>query len=112
MPRKLLSANPIALPLAAAYLLAYLGWQLAGRPGDASLIGDLAILPPTIGAGIACALAARATAGDRRLVWGWRLIALSIAAYTAGEIAQLFYEIRPGAYAFPSLADPLYLAFY
>ena len=48
MPRKLLSANPIALPLAVAYLLAYLAWQLAGRPGDATLIGDLAILPPTL----------------------------------------------------------------
>jgi diguanylate cyclase (GGDEF)-like protein len=112
MPRKLLSANPIALPLAAAYLLAYLGWQLAGRPGDASLIGDLAILPPTIGAALACALAARATAGEPRLVWGWRLIALSLTAYAAGEVAQLIYEIGPGAYTFPSLADPLYLAFY
>ena len=96
MPRKLLSANPIALPLAAAYLLAYLGWQLAGRPGDASLIGDLAILPPTIGAALACALAARATAGEPRLVRGWRLIALSLAAYAGGEVAQLIYEIGPG----------------
>src|ERR1700742_87233 len=112
MPRKLLSANPIALPLAVAYLLAYLAWQLAGRPGDATLIGDLAILPPTLGGALACALAARATADEPRLVWGWRLIALSLAAYAAGEVAQLIYEIGPGAYAFPSLADPLYLAFY
>ncbi|HEX4732577.1 MAG TPA: GGDEF domain-containing protein [Solirubrobacterales bacterium] len=112
MPRKLLRANPIAVPLAAAYLLAYLGWQLAGRPGDATLIGDLAIIPPSALAAVACGRAAQAVAEDRRLVWGWRLIGLAALAYVGGEIVQLVYELSPGEYTFPSLADPLYLAFY
>jgi diguanylate cyclase (GGDEF)-like protein len=112
MPRKLLKANPMVVPASIAYLLAYLAWQAAGRPGDATVIGDIAIIPPTALAVVACWRAAGAVAGDRRLVWGWRLIALASLAYMGGEIAQLIYEVTPGGYAFPSLADPPYLAFY
>jgi diguanylate cyclase (GGDEF)-like protein len=112
MPRKLLRANPILVPLAAVYLLVYLGWQLAGRPGDQILIGNLAIIPPTALAALAGRRAAQTVSGDRRLVIGWRLIGLAAVAYIGGEIAQLIYELSPGEYTFPSLADPLYLAFY
>jgi diguanylate cyclase (GGDEF)-like protein len=112
MPRKLLKANPFLGPAAAAYLCAYLAWQAAGTPGDATLIGNLAILPPTAIAVVACFRAAGAVAGDARLAWGWRLIGLATLSFMGGEIAQLIYELSPGEYAFPSLADPLYLAIY
>jgi diguanylate cyclase (GGDEF)-like protein len=112
MPRKLLKANPILVPASFAYLLAYLLWQAAGRPGDATLIGDLAIVFPTALATVACLRAAGAVGGDPRLARGWQLIALALLFFMGGEIAQLIYELTPGEFPFPSLADPLYLAFY
>ncbi len=112
MPDKLLKANPVVVPAAVAFLLAYLIWQVAGRPGDTTLIGDLAILMPTAVAALACARASGAVTGDPRLAKGWRLIGLSMLAYGCGEIVQMVYELTRGEYTFPSLADPLYLAFY
>src|ERR1700754_68885 len=100
-----------ALLLAAGLmLLAYLAWQLAGWGGErnAVLIGDLAIIPPTALAALACWAAARRCRRSR-VARGWLVLGLAIVAYLCGEVAQLIYELQPeGEYAFPSLADPLY----
>jgi diguanylate cyclase (GGDEF)-like protein len=112
MAAKLLRAHPVTAPLTAAYLLAYLAWQAAGSPGDTTLIGDLAIIPPTALAALACHGAAAAVAEDRRRAWGWRLIGLAVLAFLGGEITQLIYEWTPGEYPFPSFEDPFYLALY
>jgi diguanylate cyclase (GGDEF)-like protein len=112
MTRKALQARRIVTSLAVGYLVAYLFWQAAGAPGDAPLIGDLAIIPPTLLAVLACARAARSVGDERRLIWGWRLIALALLAFLGGEITQLIYELTPGEYPFPSLSDPFYLALY
>jgi diguanylate cyclase (GGDEF)-like protein len=107
-----LKANPLAGACAATYLAAYLGWQLAGTPGNARVIGDIAIIPPTALAVLACWRAAASVADDSRPAWGWRLIGLALLSFLGGEIAQLIYEWTPGEYPFPSLEDPFYLALY
>jgi len=101
------------LMTAAAMFAAYLAWQLTGLGGEGNsiLIGNIAIVPPTALAAVACWAAARRCERGR-VAYGWVVMGLAMVAYLLGEIAQLIYELNPGEYVFPSLADPFYLCFY
>jgi diguanylate cyclase (GGDEF)-like protein len=97
-----------------AFLAAYLVWQLGGWGGESerTVVGDVAIVPPTVFAAVWCWRAAARCGTVPRLRWGWRLVALGIGGYAVGEVVQLVYELRFDDFPFPSLADPAYLIFY
>lgn len=97
----------------AVYVLAYLAWQLlrSGGPDEQRIIGDLAFLPLTGFAAVCAWQAGGRCRTIAAMTRAWRLIALAVAFYGLGDIAQLCYEAGSGQPS-PSLSDPLYLAFY
>ena len=107
--RRLPDAGEFAL---AALVALYVAGELLGWPGvRREVAGDAIQL--AIGAEAAW-LAGRAwvrTRGTGRLSRAWGLVALALVAETAGQLAQLVEEAGHGA-AYPSPADPFYLAFY
>ena len=98
---------------AAALLVLYLSWQaLRWIPGTQQLVGGLLMFALSATAAAAAWAASRRAASSLRLRRAWRLVALAIAAQAAGAVAQLIYEYVLHRRPYPTLADPLYLAFY
>jgi signal transduction histidine kinase len=96
-----------------AFLLLYVSWQLLGWiPGSRQNVGDLLLLPVDAGAALAAWWASRRCAPAGALRSFWRLLALALAAETLGDVVQAVYEVGFHSSPYPSLADPLYLAFY
>ncbi len=96
-----------------AYLLGYLLWQSFrwGGHADQALIGDAALVPPTV---LAVLLAWRA--GDRtaplpRLRSAWRIFALAILLAAVGHAIEVLYAAT-GSHRFPSIADVFFLISY
>ncbi len=97
----------------AAYLLAYVSWQLLGWiPGSKQEVGDLLLLPVDAAAVCAAWWASRRCAQAERLRALWRLMAIALAAELTGDVVQAVYEVGLHRSPYPSLADPFYLAFY
>jgi diguanylate cyclase (GGDEF)-like protein len=104
--------GPLAVAL--AMIAAYGSWQVfrwGGREHQA-LIGDLAFIPVN-GAAILLAWRAsqRADLG-RDTCRAWRLLAVALLFYMAGDLLQLFYEVGLHQRDYPSWADVAYLGFY
>src|SRR5437763_17172373 len=101
------------LAAASAFLSVYASW-LAFRwiPASQPLVGDLAFVPVNGSAAWAAWMAARRCASSPRLAGFWRLISLALVAYLLADVVQTAYEVALKAKPYPSLADPLYLAFY
>ena len=103
-----------ALAVALIMIVAYGLWQVfrwGGRQHQA-LIGDLAFIPPN---GAAALLAWRASRrGDlgHNACRAWRLLAIALILYMAGDLLQLFYEVGLHRKAYPTWADAAYLSFY
>ncbi len=103
----------IVLLLAALFAL-YLSWQLLRWiPGSRRGVGNLLILPVDVAAVCTALYGSRQCAGSERLRTFWRLMALALAAETAGDATQVLYEAGLGhSPPYPSAADAFYLAFY
>jgi two-component system cell cycle response regulator len=103
-------------PVAAAvlFMMVYGGWQVFRWGGLAhkQLIGDLFFVPVNAVAVIGAVRAGLRCRVDRKLLAGWLLIALALLSYLFGDVAQTVYEVVLHQKPYPSLADPLYLAFY
>lgn len=96
-----------------AFLLLYLSWQLLGWiPGRRAYVGDLLILAIDAAAVGAAWSASRRCVGSVRVRSFWRLMALALAAESIGDVVQAVYDVGLHTSPYPSLADPLYLAFY
>jgi signal transduction histidine kinase/CheY-like chemotaxis protein len=96
-----------------AYVLVYVSWQLFGWiPGSRQDVGDLLIVPVDAAAVCAAWWASRRCAQVERLRSFWRMMAIALAAEMIGDIVQAIYEVGFHSSAYPSLADPFYLAFY
>ncbi len=95
-----------------ALLLVYAGWQLfRWPPGHRELIGDVFFYPVDLAA-IAAAVAASRRCVDRpRVRSAWRLLALALGCYLAGDVTWTVYEFA-GSKPYPSVADAFYLLFY
>lgn len=108
------AAVRLALVLVCANLALNGAWHALhwGGPAHKALIGDLLFLPVNIAACVAALAAGRRCAGRPRLRSGWRLIALGLASYALADVVQTIYEVALGQKPYPSIADPLYLAFY
>jgi diguanylate cyclase (GGDEF)-like protein len=103
-----------ALAVAVAVMAAYGSWQVFrwGGRGHQALIGDVAFIPVN---GAAAALAWRASrrAGlGRNACRAWRLLAIALLLYLAGNLLQLGYEVGLHRRSYPTWADAAYLAFY
>ncbi|HWJ50794.1 MAG TPA: HAMP domain-containing sensor histidine kinase, partial [Solirubrobacteraceae bacterium] len=96
-----------------AFVLVYVSWQLFGWiPGSREHTGDLLILPAD-GAAIATSwYASRRCAEAGGLRTFWRLLTVALLAEALGDVVQATYDIGLRQAPYPSLADPLYLAFY
>ena len=102
-------------PMAAAMgalLVLYAGWQVFRWPaGHRELIGDVAFYPVDLAAIGAAWVASRRCIEKPRLRWAWRLMAIALALYLAGDVSgpsTRWWAARP----YPSAADVLYLLFY
>jgi diguanylate cyclase len=96
----------------AGLVAVYLSWQLLHwLPLRQELSGELLMLAISLYATGAAVCASRRAAGSPHVNHAWRLVALALLAQSAGTVAGLLY-LAAGVSAFPSLADPLYLAFY
>jgi hypothetical protein len=109
----------VASRAAAALLLcsgaAYLAWSLlpaSMRPGDATLISDIAFLPGSLMVAVLAWQAgsrAALSAASRR---AWRWIAVGYLLFWLGDAVWFALEIIARASPSPSLADACYLAYY
>ena len=96
----------------AGLVAVYLSWQLLHWiPLRQEVAGELLMLAISLYATGAAVGASRRAAGSPHVNRAWRLVALALLAQSAGTVAGLCY-LAAGVSAFPSLADPLYLAFY
>lgn len=95
-----------------AFLGVYFSWQLLRWiPAPRDLTGDLLLLAISGWAAGEAFAAARRTRASSPLTRAWCWIGAALAFQTGGEVAQMVYEAI-GSAPYPSLADPLYLAFY
>lgn len=95
-----------------AFLVAYFSWQLLRWiPAPQDLTGDLLLLAICGWAAGEAFAASRRTRLSSPLARAWCWIGAALAFQTGGEVAQMIYEAI-GSAPNPSLADPLYLAFY
>jgi diguanylate cyclase (GGDEF)-like protein len=103
-----------ALAVAVTLMTAYVLWQVfrwGGREHQA-LIGNVAFIPVN---GVAAVLAWRASRRadlGRNACRAWRLLAVALLLYLAGDLLQLAYEVVLHKGAYPSWGDAAYLAFY
>lgn len=108
-----LTRPPSAALALGALLALYLSWQLLHWiPGDRAGTGDLLILPVDAAAAYAAWCASRRCAAPSRLRSFWRLLAIALGAELSGDVIQAIYDVALHQSPYPSLADPLYLAFY
>jgi diguanylate cyclase (GGDEF)-like protein/PAS domain S-box-containing protein len=102
-----------ALAAVVGSVLLYLSWQaFRWIPLDQELAGAVLFAPVLLAAVYACWSAGQRATASRRLRRAWRLIALALVAQSAGAVTQVVYEYVLHDPAYPTLADPLYLAFY
>ena len=103
---------PAGRVIVAILLGAYLSWlAFDWVPLDRSIAGNVLASAMNLTAVVATWLASR-RAASARSARAWILVSLAIASQAAGALAQLGYELTDSADTYPSLADPLYLAFY
>jgi diguanylate cyclase (GGDEF)-like protein len=109
---RVLSGVRLGWIVLAGLVALYVSWQLLHWiPMRQELSGELLMLAISLYATGAAVGASRRAAGSPRVKRAWRLVALALLAQSAGTVADLLY-LEAGVSAFPSLADPLYLAFY
>jgi diguanylate cyclase (GGDEF)-like protein len=99
-----------ALVVAVAVMAAYGLWQIFrwGGRGHQALIGGLAFIPVTGAAAVLAWRASRRADLGRNACRAWRLLAIALLLYLAGDLLQLAYEAGLHR-AYPTWA---YLAFY
>ena len=98
--------------LSVALLILYGCWQLSGWPrGDRAIVGDVFFYPIDFMAVVTAWGASRRCRARPRLRLAWRLLAVSFAAYLAGDMIWTVYEAI-GSAPYPSVGDIFYLAFY
>jgi diguanylate cyclase (GGDEF)-like protein len=112
--RAVQSAGGGALTFAVAVMAAYGLWQVFrwGGRGHQVLIGDVSFVPVN---GAAAVLAWRASqhAGlGHNARRAWRLLAIALLLYLAGDLLQLAYEAVLHKRPYPTWADAAYLSFY
>ena len=91
-----------------AVVLLYLATQPPESYASQTL-GDIAILPSSIFATVACARAARRGGATAR---GWALMCAATLMWSIGELIFAYYGVtRDHEYPFPSAADAAYLAY-
>ena len=103
-----------ALAFAVTMMAAYGLWQVfrwGGREHQ-ELIGDLAFFPAIGAATVMAWRASRRAYLGRNTRRAWRLLALALLLYLAGDLLQLVYEVALHKGAYPSWGDAAYLAFY
>ncbi len=96
------------------YLLVFLAWTYFHWGGEerATLIGDLAILPPILLAMITALRVAMQGQLSPRVRRAWLLLGISFLALLLGEISWAYLENVLQVEPFPSIADVFYLGFY
>ncbi len=99
--------------LLSAFMALYLSWQLLRWiPGSRQNVGDLLLPPLDAVAVLASWSASRRCARSPRLRVFWRLLAFALAAELIGDVVEAVYDVGLHQEAYPSWADPAYLAFY
>jgi len=95
-------------------MAAYGLWQAFrwGGRGHQALIGDLAFVPVNGAAGVLAWRAAQRAGLGRNFCRGWRLLAVALLLYLAGDLLQLVYEVGLHGRSYPTWADAAYLSFY
>jgi two-component system cell cycle response regulator len=98
----------------AIYIMGYAVWQLSGwgSPGDRVVIGDVLMTSFNVGAALLIWRESRRRGAPVRVRSAWRLIAIGLTFYCAGNFLQAYYEIVAASRPYPSLADPAFLMFY
>jgi len=115
LPRAFLQdrTGRIALVLG-AYTLLFILWVAFGasRLPSRDAIGDLAFLPMDLIAALLAWQVGSHTALHARARLAWRIVALALLVYAAGDALWSYYEVWQGRSPFPSGADYAYLLFY
>jgi diguanylate cyclase (GGDEF)-like protein len=103
-----------ALAVAVAVMAAYALWQVFrwGGRGHQALISDLAFIPVNGAAAVLAWRASRRAGLGRNACRAWRLLAIALLLYLAGDLLQLGYEAGLHRKGYPTWADAGYLAFY
>ncbi|MDR7400860.1 MAG: GGDEF domain-containing protein [Armatimonadota bacterium] len=96
------------------YVLAFVAWVAWGadRLPYREAIGDLAFPPMGLAAWALAWQAGQNRALPGRARAAWRVIALALLSWTAGDVAWAYLEVVRGVSPFPSVADIGYLLFY
>ncbi|MDR7417766.1 MAG: GGDEF domain-containing protein [Armatimonadota bacterium] len=100
--------------LLALYALAFWLWQVFqwGGPETRVVIGDLAVLPGSLGAAVLAWRVGSHHTLDPRARAAWRTIGAAFFLYWFGDLLWAYYELILGIEPFPSAADAGYLLFY
>ena len=99
----------LASGLCVAYLIGvFVNW---GQAADRSLYANLGMIPIGLVATILAWSASRAQENDRSR-WAWRLLAVGLACFFAGDLMFFILQNVLGRSPFPSVADIGYLAYY
>lgn len=99
----------LATGLCVAYLIGvFVNW---GQAADRSLYANLGMIPIGLVATI-LAWGASKTQTDHRSLWAWRLLAVGLACFFAGDLLYFILQNVLGRSPFPSVADIGYLAYY
>ena len=99
----------LASGLCVAYLVGvFVNW---GDDATRSLFANLGMIPIGLVATI-LAWSASKDQADRRSRWAWRLLALGLACFFAGDLLFFILQNVLGRSPFPSVADAGYLAYY
>jgi signal transduction histidine kinase len=107
------SSAPASVYVLLAFLALYLSWQLwRFIPGNSRDIGEFLILPADAAAVFFAWQASRLWPVPGPLRSFWRLLAVALAAESAGDVLQTIYVVGFDSSSYPSLADIFYLAFY
>jgi diguanylate cyclase (GGDEF)-like protein len=103
-----------ALAVAVTLMAAYGLWQAFrwGGRGHQALIGHAAFVPVIAAAALLAWRASRRAGLGRNACRAWRLLAIALLLYLAGDMLQLAYEAVLHRRAYPTWADAGYLAFY
>ncbi len=100
----------IALAVVAIYTLAYVSWTAFHWWGDREVLSGLGAW--VILAAAIALTARRAVQAVGHVRWAWACISLGCAAWLAGDAIWFYLSVIREVDSFPSVADPLYLAFY
>ncbi len=101
----------IAIGALVAYAAAYVAWTWFHWFGDPVTVSDIAPIPLELGTAGLAWWTSRAEVSPR-VRSAWRLVAIALVLWVAGESAWMYLEVFRDTSPFPSWADALYLAFY